>query len=201
MANVSKQLDELIAEPLKPGETEAHLLQSRLKDLARASLGIGREQAHSVLLDFFKQATAALELHQGKLEKSPSASTLLDYLMHAMSKYVDTIDRLPEVNQTATSRRQALANAFMLTGERLAGISEHLRIDVCHAFSRSIEEQTAQTCALPTPKQLTAARRAAYRVYWGEEWVADDDTAKSRMKSVTGLLQAEGYDPGKVTLD
>lgn len=194
MANASKQLDELIAEPLKPGETEAHLLQSRLKDLARASLGIGHEQAHSVLLDFFKNATVALKLHQGELAKSPSASALLEYLLHAMSTYVDAIDSMPEVNQTATSRRQALANAFMLTGERLEGISEHSRIDICHAFTRSIKEQTDQTGSLPTPTQRSIARRSAYKVYWKKEWVPDDDTSKSRMKIVKKLLQVEGYD-------
>jgi hypothetical protein len=198
---LTNQLDALNSTTPKAGEWEAFLLESRLSDLVRAVGGVGNEQAHSVFLDFCKQATTALKLHQESLSSSPSVPILLDYLQHAMIRYIDAVANTTSIELTATDRRQALAEAFMMTGRRVSGTSEQLRIEVCHAFNCSIQEQTSQTGDLPTQKQLTTARRAAYRVYWGEEWIADEDTAKSRMKSVTHLLQAEGYDPGKVTID
>ena len=198
---LTKQLDSLTSTPSKSGEIEAFLLQSRLRDLVRASKGLGNEQAHIVFLDFCKQATTALKLHEGALSESPSASILLDYLAHTMQHYINAISDTTHIENSATDRRKALSEAFMLTGRKIVGASEQSRIDVCHAFTQSIEEQTTQTGALPTSTQLSVARQAAYRVYWNEEWVADDDTAKSRMKSVTRLLKAEGYDPGKVSID
>lgn len=195
MAESEDQLNESISKSPLPGAIEAHLLESRLQDLARASRGIGHEQSHNVFLDFCKQATAALRLNQGTLISSPSASVLLDYLMHAMSTYVDTISSASDDHHTATYRRQALAGAFMLTGKKIADMSEQSRIDVCHAFASSIHEQTAQDGSAPNSKQLSIARRAAYRVYWEDEWVKDDDTSKSRMKTIKKFLQTEGYDP------
>jgi len=177
------------------------MLESRFRDLVCASQGLGNEQPHFVFLDFCQQATRALKLHEPELSKSPSASILLKYLAHSMTRYIDVITDTTFIEHSTTERRQALSEAFMLTGRKVVGISEQLRIDVCHAFTRSIEEQTAQTDSIPTSKQLSIARRAAYLVYWKEEWVADDDTSKSRMKSVTRLLQTEGCDPGKVTFD
>lgn len=198
---LAKQLDTLTSHSSQAGEWEAFLLQSRLSDLVRAANGVGNEQAHSVFLDFCKEATTALKLHQDSHSSSPSAPILLDYLANAMMRYIDAMTKTTSIEVTATDRRQALAEAFMLTGRKVAGISEQTRIDVCHAFNSSLYEQTAQTGAIPTQRQLTIARRAAYRVYWGQEWVSDDDTSKSRMKSVTSLLLAEGCDPGKVDLD
>lgn len=200
-AKLMKQIDALNSTTLEAGELEAFFLKSRLSDLVRATRGVGNEQANSVFLDFCKQATTALRLHQESLSSSPSAPILLDYLLHAMIRYIDAVANTTSVELTATDRRQVLAEAFMMTGRKVSGASEQLRIEVCHAFNCSIQEQIGQTGALPTQKQLTTARRAAYRVYWGEEWIADEDTAKSRMKSIISLLQTEGFDPGKVTID
>lgn len=208
MTSWENDLEKLRSTPPKMGEFEALLIESRLKNLANASKGIGHEHAHEVFLDICKQAVAALELHEGKLAQSPSAPALLNYLMHGMRSYIQSmgptastseesgkksLKKITQPNNSTTSRRDALAKAWMLTGAKLSGLEEQERIEICCAFSKSLEEQTDSNSISPNKRQVSIANQAAYQAHWKTKWIKDDQKSKDRMKTITRVLKEEGY--------
>lgn len=176
-------------------EFEAFLLQYLVGSILRGEPRIG-EAAHHTFLDICRHS---LEAFNGwsphNLAENPAAPILLEYLLSAFSRYVKAVEVSGTPPDTA-GRRELLANAFCFTGRPTSTITEDELIEICHAFSSVVSDSLASGIA-PTPKTFTSAKRAAYKAYYGEDWIKDNDTANSRMDNVLRILREEGYLPKK----
>jgi hypothetical protein len=176
-------------------EFEAFLLEYLVGSILRGEPRIG-EAAHHTFLDICRHSLEAFkDWPTHKLADNPAAPILLEYLLSAFSRYVKAVEVTRTKLDTA-DRRALLANAFCFTGSPTSTTTEDQLIETCHAFSSVVFDSLASGIT-PTPKTFTIAKCAAYKAYYGEDWIKDDDTAKSRMDNVRRILREEGYLPKK----
>jgi len=174
-------------------EFEAFLLEYLVGSILRGEPRIG-EAAHQTFLDICRHSLEAFkDWSPHNLAENPAAPVLLKYLLLAFSRYVASVE-VSKAPLDTTDRRELLAKAFCFTGGPASKTTEDQLIEICHAFSSVISDSLASGTT-PTPKTFTMAKCAAYKAYYGEDWIKDNDTANSRMDNIRNILREEGYLP------
>ena len=190
---LNKELDDIENEVSKPGAWETLVLEERLLTLSKGGAS-SKEVQHEIFLDVCRYGLDALKDYPENLSDSPAAPALLKYIQTALKSYLDDVDDA-KIKINATDRREFLASAFRLTGKSGNGITKKERKDICDAFSDAMDERPNGSMEERNEKDITSAKRAAYKIHHKTEWVKDDGADKKRMTVIGNILREEGYLP------
>lgn len=143
-----------------------------------------------------------LELAAGQLSDearhallgNPAAPFLLAYMVHCLQRFSGTFS--DDCTPTTAEKRQALADSFGLVGkpgENLPTMEKRLALGLMFQgmLSRALDAEAAKSSPLSdraAKAARTSALRQAFQAVYGEAYVYDDDTHKTRMKTLKAQL-------------